>query len=57
MSDDEKDNYSSKYEPSYPYQEPSGRDNYGNPTYTTYSPQYHGQSSTGRDNYGNSTYD
>jgi len=47
----------SSYSPSYSYQNPSGRDNYGNPTYTTYSPQYAYQNPTGRDAFGNPTYD
>ena len=47
----------SSYEPSYAYQQPSGRDNYGNPTYTSYTPHYAYQNPTGRDNYGNLTYD
>jgi hypothetical protein len=48
---------SSSYSPSYSYQQPSGRDNYGNPTYTTYSPQYVYQNPTGRDAFGNPTYE
>jgi len=47
----------SSYQPSYAYQQPSGRDNYGNPTYTSYTPHYAYQNPTGRDNYGNPTYD
>ena len=27
----------SSYEPSYAYQQPSGSDDYGNPTYTSYT--------------------
>ena len=47
----------SRYEPSYAYQEPKDRDDYGNPTYTCYKPQYAYQDPTGRDAYGNPTYD
>ena len=47
----------SSYSPSYAYQNPSGRDNYGNPTYTSYKPQYAYQNQTGRDAFGNPTYD
>ena len=47
----------SSYEPSYAYPQPSGRDDYGNPTCTSYTPHYAYQNPTGRDNYGNPTYD
>ena len=30
------DGYGSRYKPSYAYQNPTGRDNYGNPTYDWY---------------------
>ena len=34
----------------------SGRDEYGNPTYTRYNENYAGEMPTGRDAYGNPTY-
>jgi hypothetical protein len=45
------------YEPSYGYQQPSGRDGYGNATYERYAPDYAYEAPTGRDSYGNATYD
>ena len=44
------------YEPNYAYQNPSGRDDYGNPTYTRYNANYAYENPTGRDNYGNPVY-
>ena len=44
------------YEPNYAYQNPSGRDDYGNPTYTRYNANYAYENPTGRDAYGNPTY-
>jgi len=46
----------SNYTPSYSYQEPSGRDNYGFPTYDRYTPSYAYQLPSGRDNFGNPIY-
>ena len=54
---DDKEEYGSPYKPSYPYQEPNGKDGYGNPIYTVYKQQYAYQEATGRDAYGNPTYD
>ena len=45
------------YEPSYAYQEASGRDGYGNATYTRSTPDYAYEAPTGRDSYGSATYD
>ena len=50
------DGYGSRYKESYAYQESSGKDDYGNSTYTTYSERYACQEPTGRDDYGNPTY-
>ena len=44
------------HEPNYAYQNPSGRDDYGNPTYTRYNENYAYENPTGRDSYGNPTY-
>ncbi len=44
------------HEPNYAYQNPSGRDDYGNPTYTRYNANYAYENPTGRDAYGNPTY-
>ena len=48
--------YGSPYKESYPYQEPNGRDGYGNPTYDVYKPQYAYQNPYQRDEYGNPMY-
>jgi hypothetical protein len=45
------------YEQGYAYQEPSGRDGYGNPMYERYTADYAYEAPTGRDSYGNATYD
>ena len=42
--------------PNYAGQMASGRDEYGNPTYTRYNENYAGEMPTGRDAYGNPTY-
>ena len=44
------------YSPSYSYQQPSGRDNYGFSTYDRYTPSYAYEMPSGRDAYGNPTY-
>ena len=44
------------YQPSYAYQEPKGRDDYGNPTYDRYKPSYAYEMPSGRDAYGFPTY-
>ena len=44
------------YEPNYAYQTSSGRDAYGNATYTRYNANYAYENPTGRDAYGNPTY-
>ena len=44
------------YSPSYSYQQPSGRDNYGNPVYDRYTPSYAYELPSGRDAWGNPTY-
>ena len=46
----------SSYSPSYAYQNPSGRDNYGFCTYDRYTPSYAYQMPSGRDNFGNVLY-
>jgi hypothetical protein len=49
--------YKTKYDQQYDGQLPSGRDDYGNPTYTRYEQSYAGELPTGRDDYGSPTYD
>ena len=44
------------YKPNYAYQNPSGRDAYGNVTYTRYNTNYAFENPTGRDAYGNPAY-
>ena len=47
---------SDNYSPSYAYQQPSGRDNYGFCTYDRYKPSYAYEMPSGRDAWGNPTY-
>ena len=44
------------YQPSYAYQEPKGRDYYGNHTYERYKQSYPYEIPSGRDMYGFPTY-
>ena len=48
--------YGGGYQPSYAYQEPKGRDDYGNPTYERYNPSYAYEMPSGRDAYGFPNY-